>query len=142
MISAGRSLAAGVSGAWSIICTGFPACFILRSGTAAEKTSYPSYEQVCTGKTGHIEVVEVIFDPKKTSYEAILRTFLEIHDPTQLNRQGPDVGLQYRSAIFYYNDEQRKTAETLLQLLRDKGFKIATETASGRAFLDGGRLSP
>lgn len=103
-------------------------------GYSGGKTSYPVYEQVCAGNTGHVEVVEVIFDPRKTGYETIVRTFLEVHDPTQLNRQGPDVGQQYRSVIFYYNDVQRKTAENLLQQLRDKGFKVTTELLPAARF--------
>jgi peptide-methionine (S)-S-oxide reductase len=71
----------------------------------------PSYRDVCTGRTGHAEVVEVSYDPARVSYEDLLNAFFTRHDPTTLNRQGPDHGTQYRSAVFYHDDEQRRTAE-------------------------------
>lgn len=71
----------------------------------------PSYKDVCSGETGHAEVVRVDYDPDVVSYERLLDVFWEVHDPTQLNRQGPDVGSQYRSVIFYHTDEQRQAAE-------------------------------
>jgi len=86
----------------------------------------PSYMDVSSHTTGHAEVVQVIFNPSKTSYEDIARLFFEIHDPTQVNRQGPDVGDQYRSEIFYRSVEQKNIAEKLIQLLKDNGFKVAT----------------
>lgn len=81
------------------------------SGYMGGSLANPSYEQICSGDSGHAEVVHVVFDPKKVSYEKILSWFWNLHDPTTLNRQGNDAGTQYRSAIYYYSDEQKKTAE-------------------------------
>jgi peptide-methionine (S)-S-oxide reductase len=80
----------------------------------------PTYEQVSTGTTGHAEVVQVAFDPSVISYREILEIFFSVHDPTTLNRQGPDVGTQYRSVIFYHNDQQRATAELVVKELTEE----------------------
>jgi len=83
----------------------------VESGYSGGTTKYPSYQEVCSGTTGHAEVVQVTFDPSVISYEQLLTVFFHVHDPTTLNRQGADAGTQYRSAIFYHNDEQKKTVE-------------------------------
>ncbi|HUT57642.1 MAG TPA: bifunctional methionine sulfoxide reductase B/A protein [Phycisphaerae bacterium] len=103
-------------------------------GFTGGHTENPSYREVCTGETGHAEAVEVVFDPGKTSYEALARLYFETHDFTQVNRQGPDVGTQYRTEIFYLDDEQKKTAETLIGVLRNKGRKVATKVTPAGKF--------
>jgi peptide-methionine (S)-S-oxide reductase len=87
----------------------------VESGYSGGHVQSPSYAQVCDGNTGHAEVVQVTFDPQVLSYKNLLKVFFTIHDPTTLNRQGNDSGTQYRSAIFYHNDEQKKTAEEVIQ---------------------------
>lgn len=94
----------------------------------------PTYEEVCTGQTGHAEAVRVRFDPTKTHYDELARLFFETHDPTQRNRQGPDVGTQYRSAIFYLDDEQKRVADGLIEALRQKGYDVATEVTPAGEF--------
>jgi peptide-methionine (S)-S-oxide reductase len=90
------------------------------SGYSGGHIANPSYAAVCTGQTGHAEVVQVIFDPQLTTYRELLEVFFTIHDPTTLNRQGMDVGTQYRSAIFYHTPEQKTTAEALLRDLEQE----------------------
>ena len=87
----------------------------VESGYAGGHVDNPTYREVCNGTTGHAEVVQVKFDPNIVSYRDLLNVFFAIHDPTTLNRQGADVGTQYRSAIFYHDDEQRKIAEDLIR---------------------------
>lgn len=94
----------------------------------------PSYEEVCSHETGHIEAVKIVFDPSKTSFEELAKLFFEIHDPTQVGRQGPDVGEQYISAIFYLDDEQKETAEKLIRILEEKGYRVATELRKATEF--------
>jgi len=100
--------------------------------------AHPSYEDVCTDKTGHAEVVELEFDPEKVSYEQILDAFFALHDPTTLNHQGPDWGKQYRSAIFYHSPEQQALAEAKIQQLTTAGVfrpkRIVTQIESAKTF--------
>ncbi|MGB9913907.1 MAG: peptide-methionine (S)-S-oxide reductase MsrA, partial [Candidatus Kapaibacteriota bacterium] len=87
-----------------------------------------------SGNTGHAETVEVIFDPQKISFRELAKYFFEIHDPTQLERQGPDIGNQYRSAIFYTNDEQKMIAQELIEILKSKGYDVKTELSPFKKF--------
>src|SRR5205085_5458311 len=108
-------------------------------GYAGGFTPNPTYEEVCSGRTGHAEVVRVVFDPAKVSYEQLLKAFWEGHDPTQGMRQGNDVGSQYRSAIYTYDDDQRQVAEASRKLFADKlgeaGYgEITTEDADAPTF--------
>lgn len=111
-----------------------PGVISVTSGYIGGKTQRPTYEQVCSGKTGHAEAVEIVFDPAKTNYEILAKLFFEIHDFTQSDRQGPDIGKQYRSGIFYFNDEQKKTTEKLVKILKDKGFDVKTEITEATTF--------
>jgi peptide-methionine (S)-S-oxide reductase len=109
----------------------------VESGYSGGPVSNPTYRQVCTGTTGHAEVVQVRFDPEVVSYREILEVFFTIHDPTTLNRQGADVGPQYRSAIFYHDEEQRRVAEEVISELEAKGVwdnPIVTEVTPFEAF--------
>jgi peptide methionine sulfoxide reductase msrA/msrB len=106
-------------------------------GYMGGRTKNPTYQEVCTGTTGHAEAVKVVFDPSKTTYETLARLFFETHDPTQINRQGPDVGTQYRSAIFYANESQKEVAQNLIRLLQLKGLKIATQVNKADEFYSG-----
>lgn len=97
------------------------------SGYTGGHTPDPEYAQVCSGDTGHAEAVLVAFDPIQISYEHLARAFFELHDPTRKDRQGPDTGTQYRSALFYADPAQRAVAENLITALRDKGWNVVTE---------------
>ena len=104
------------------------------SGYSGGKVKNPTYKEVCTGVTGHYEAIEVIFDPKKTDFETVARYFFEIHDPTDPSGQGPDRGKQYRSAIFYLNEEQKEISEKLAEELKKKGIVVATEILPASKF--------
>ena len=104
-------------------------------GYTGGKTKNPTYEQVCTGKTGHTEAVQIIYNPKIITYEQLLETFWMMHNPTQKNRQGPDIGTQYRSAIFYHNQEQKHMAEeSKKQKEKYLEVKIQTEITLAKEF--------
>ena len=94
----------------------------------------PAYEDVSGQDSGHVEALEVTYDPEKISYEELTKYFFEIHDPTQVNRQGPDVGEQYRSEIFYLNENQKNIAEKLIQTLKNNGYEVATKLTKASAF--------
>lgn len=123
---------------------GVEAAFMKLEGVISTTVGYmggdllnPSYEDVCTNKTGHVEVVQIEFNPLIISYEELLNEFWKIHDPTQLNRQGPDVGTQYRSMIFYHSEEQRnKAEESKIKQEKLKKYKkpIVTEITRAKPF--------
>ena len=91
------------------------------SGYSGGHTENPTYAQVCSESTGHAEVIQVKFDPAEISFKEILQVFFAVHDPTTLNRQGHDVGTQYRSAIFYHDEEQKRVAEEVIKEITDEG---------------------
>lgn len=94
----------------------------------------PSYEEVCNGNTGHVEAIRVVYNPLFISYEEITKYFFEIHDPTQLNGQGPDIGAQYLSVIFYYDENQQRIAKQLMTELEKKNYRIATKLLPATPF--------
>ena len=104
-------------------------------GYCGGKMPNVTYKEVCSGETGHAEVVKLTFDSKKISYEKILEYFFEFHDPTTLDRQGPDIGTQYRSEIFYNNDEQKKISYSVLDKLNKKfNSKIVTKVSENKNY--------
>lgn len=111
-----------------------PGIISIISGYIGGNTSNPTYEEVCTQPTGHAEAIEITFDPNKVSYETLAKRFFEIHDPEQLNRQGPDKGKQYRSEIFYTTTDQKETALKLINILKGNGFQIVTKVTPATTF--------
>jgi len=104
------------------------------SGYMGGSMESPSYQDVSHGNTGHLEVVEVTYDPTKVNYEELVKFFFEIHDPTQVYGQGPDIGEQYLSAIFYKNDDEKKIIHKLIDILKTKGYKIVTKVLPSCTF--------
>lgn len=107
------------------------------SGYSGGSNPNPTYKEVCTGETGHAECVQVVYEPSKITYDELLEVFFEVHDPTSLNRQGADIGTQYRSAIFYHNEEQKRKADYYKNELNKSGAydkAIVTEIASFSKF--------
>lgn len=103
-------------------------------GYCGGKTAYPTYDQICSGGSGHYEVARVVFDVAKTNYFTVLKRFFEIHDPTERTGQGADIGLQYQSAVFFYNKSQNEQAEALIQQLKANGYDVATRLLAVHPF--------
>ncbi len=96
------------------------------SGYMGGPVDNPTYREVCSGQTGHLEVVEITYDPEQASFEELTKFFFEIHDPTQANGQGPDIGSQYLSAVFYNSEDEKATTEDLIDQLKKKGYDVVT----------------
>ena len=104
------------------------------SGYMGGTVDNPTYHEVCTGRTGHLEAVEITYDPSLVSFEALTKFFFEIHDPTQKNGQGPDIGSQYLSAVFYSSDEEKEITQSLVDQLVGKGYDVATQLLPAAPF--------
>ncbi len=111
-----------------------PGVVLAESGYMGGHVEEPTYEQVCAGRTGHAETVRVVYDPAQVSYEALVRLFFEVHDPTQVDRQGPDVGPQYRSVVFVRDDSERAVVERVIGLLRRRGLDVVTRVEPAGRF--------
>ena len=112
---------------------------LVQSGFMGGRSAYPTYEEVCTGNSGHVEVIQICFDPVLISYEKLLKIFWMSHDPTTLNQQGSDIGTQYRSAIFYHSDEQRTQAQRSKNDMNGSGRfdnRIVTEITRASKFYE------
>ncbi len=111
-----------------------PGVITAESGYMGGHVDHPTYEQVSGHDTGHAETVHVVYDPSKTTYEALAKLFFDIHDPTQVDRQGPDIGDQYRSVVFYVDEEQERVAESLIGRLQSRGLRVATRLVPAGTF--------
>ena len=106
------------------------------SGYMGGSKESPTYQDVLTGSTGHLEAVEITYDPNQVSYEDLTKFFFEIHDPTQANGQGPDIGSQYLSAVFYSNKEEKEIIRELIEILKSKGYQVVTRLILAEKFWD------
>lgn len=111
-----------------------PGVLKVEVGYSGGTIAHPTYNDVCSGRTGHYEVARVVFDVSKTDYYTVLKHFFEIHDPTQQTGQGPDIGQQYQSAVFYYNQAQYEQAEILIKALQENGYQVATKLLPAQPF--------
>jgi peptide methionine sulfoxide reductase msrA/msrB len=111
-----------------------PGVISVTSGYVGGHVDNPTYKAVCGGKTGHLEAVEVLFDKEQVNFETLAKLFFEIHDPTQADGQGPDIGEQYKSAVFYETDEQRRVTESLIEVMKGKGLNVVTEVRKADRF--------
>lgn len=111
-----------------------PGVLKVESGYTGGHTLNPGYNEICQGNTGHYEAVRVLFDSSRTDYYQVVKRFFEIHDPTQRTGQGPDLGQQYQSAVFYYNPEQYRIVESLIQMLQKRGYQVATKLLEVQTF--------
>lgn len=111
-----------------------PGVISVTSGYTGGHVQNPTYRQVCGGATGHLEAVEILYDKTKVDYETLAKLFFEIHDPTQADGQGPDIGEQYKSAVFYETEEQKQITEKLIGVLKGQGLKIVTELRVAERF--------
>lgn len=111
-----------------------PGVLRVQSGYTGGDKKFPTYQEVCSGTTGHLEAVRVLYDPSILDYQKLVQYFFEIHYFSQTDGQGPDIGEQYHSAIFYFDDKQKKIAEEVIQLLRDKQYSVATKLLPVKTF--------
>ncbi|MCK5795388.1 MAG: peptide-methionine (S)-S-oxide reductase MsrA [Anaerolineales bacterium] len=104
------------------------------SGYMGGPVNNPTYQEVCTGMTGHLEVVEITYDSDQANFEELTKFFFEIHDPTQVNGQGPDIGQQYLSAVFYNSDQEKQVTQSLIDQLKENGYDVVTQVLPMETF--------